>query len=282
VQTVNTKLAKSKVLVRAVTLTIGAGIFVLGSAHAVAQPVAPRAAAAPADYRVGPGDLLKITVYRATDYDSVVQVAEDGTIPFSVIGKVRVVGLTPSQVAMTLSDGLQKGGIFKDPVVNVLVQEYHYKTVFVLGNVGKPGEYPLERGGLRLSDLLARSGALIGEGVTNIKITRPDGTVEELVARDIVSGKRDREAAPGETIIVGTQSVFYISGEVMRAGSYPVEPGLTVGRAIALAGGLGPRGSRNKIKITRTGEDGQEHVVRVKSDDLIQPKDLIVIGSRIF
>jgi polysaccharide export outer membrane protein len=267
---------------RALGVIAAAAALVLSGTIAVAQPAATQGSGAPADYRVGPGDLLKLTVYRAPDYDSVVQVAEDGTIPFSVIGKVHVAGLTPSDVAATLALGLEKGGIFKDPVVNVLVQEYHYKTVFVLGNVGKPGEYPLERGGLRLSDLLARAAAVLGDGVVNVRITRPDGTNEELVARDIVSGKRDRPAAPGETIVVGTASVFYISGEVSRPGSYPIEPGLTVGRAMALAGGLSPRGSRNKIKITRTGEDSKEHVVRARSDDLVMPKDLIVIGSRIF
>jgi polysaccharide export outer membrane protein len=267
---------------RAPSVIVTAIALALSGSGAIAQPVASQASDAQANYQVGPGDILKLTVYRAPDYDGTVQVAEDGTIPFSVLGKVHIAGLTPSEVAATLSLGLEKGGIFKDPVVNVLVQEYHYRTVFVLGSVGKPGEYPLERGNLRLSDLLARAGAVLGEGVVNVRITRPDGTIQELVARDIVSGKRDRAAAPGETIVVGTPAVFYISGEVQRAGSYPIEPGLTVGRAIALAGGLSPRGSRNKVKVTRTGEDGKEHVVRAKSDDPVSPKDLIVIGSRIF
>ncbi|MDO6416069.1 SLBB domain-containing protein [Sphingomonas sp. BIUV-7] len=236
----------------------------------------------PSEYRVGPGDILKVTVYRAPDYDSVVQVAEDGTIPFSVIGNVKISGMTPSRVAALLEQGLRDGGIFKSPVVNVLVQEYHSKTVSVLGNVSKPGEYSLERGGLRLSDLLARAGATLGEGTGNVSITRPDGATENLVASDIVSGKHDRVAVAGETILIGVPPVFYISGEVQRSGSYPIEPGLTVGRAIALAGGLTPRGSRNKIKITRRKSNQDEASVKAKSSDPIVAKDLVVVGSRIF
>jgi len=261
---------------------LAAVAFILPLAGISAQlPPSPAARPASGDYRVGPGDILKVTVYRAPEYDSAVQIAADGTIAISVIGAVKVAGLTPAAIAAEIAKRLQDGGIFRNPVVNILVQEYRSRTVAVLGNVSKPGEFPLERGDLRISDLLARAGAVVGEGMGIVRLTDPNGKIDERRMVDVISGRSDGIASPGTTIFVSTPAIFYISGEVQRSGSYPIEPGLTVGRAIALAGGLTPRGSRKKVKITRL-TNGAEERIPAKDDMPIQPKDLVMIGARIF
>lgn len=236
----------------------------------------------PTAYEVGPGDILKITVYRAPTYDTIAQVADDGSITLSVIGKVQVRDLTPDRVAQAVARELKVKGIFIDPIVNVLVQEYRSKTITIIGNVGKPGEYALDRQGLRITEMLARAGASLGVGGGMIRIMKANGQQFEIPAYAVLGGQQDRVLESHDTIVVTETNTFYISGEIQRSGSYPLEPGLTLGRAIALAGGLSARGSRNKLKVTRVMGDGKEKVVRLKPGDLVQPKDLIVVGARIF
>lgn len=232
-------------------------------------------------YIVGAGDILSVTVYRAPDYSSVVEVGDDGTIVLSLIGKVEVSGLTTPAVGDAVAARLRDAGIFRAPVVNVIVQSYRSRTVSVLGAVGKPGEYPLERGQIRTSEMLARSGALLGLGGGTIQLAHGDGTRHVIAAADVLSGIADPVLSPRDTLIVNEAPNFYISGEVQKAGSYAVEPGLTIGRAIALAGGLTPRGSDNRVKITRR-EDGAERTFKADDAEMVSPKDLIVVGARLF
>lgn len=232
-------------------------------------------------YIVGTGDVLSVTVYRAPDYSSVVEVGEDGTVVLSLIGKVKVDGLTPPAIGDTVAARLREAGIFRDPVVNVIVQNYRSRTVSVLGAVGKPGEYPLERGQIRVSEMLARSGAILGLGGGTIQLSHGDGTRRTIAAADVLSGGEDPVLAPRDTLIVNEAPNFYISGEVQKAGSYTVEPGLTIARAIALAGGLTPRGSRSRVKITRR-EDAAERTFKADGAESVAPKDLIVVGARLF
>ncbi|MEE4450780.1 polysaccharide biosynthesis/export family protein [Novosphingobium resinovorum] len=257
-------------------LGLAAVLFLLPSPSGAQEVIDQRRS-----YVVGTGDVLSVTVYRAPDYSSVVEVGEDGTIVLSLIGKVKVDGLTPPGIGDAVAARLREAGIFRDPVVNVLVQSYRSRTVSVLGAVGKPGEYPLERGQIRISEMLARSGAILGLGGGSIHLMRSDGSQRTIPAADVLSGGVDLVLAPQDTLIVNPAPSFYISGEVQKAGSYTVEPGLTIGRAIALAGGLTPRGSRSRVRITR--QDGEEErTFKAKEGEDVAPKDLIVVGSRLF
>jgi len=250
---------------------------VLVSTDAVAQSAADQPI-----YEVGSGDVLKITVYGTNAYDAQVQVSADGEIPVNELGEVAVSGLSPAQIASKLASEFRRRGILIDPIVNVIIEEYRSQKVSVLGNVARPGEYILDRSGLKITDLLARSGAILGKGAGIIRITSSEGVQLDLLAIDVMSGALDREARPNETIIVTEAPTFFILGEVQRPGSYPIEPGLTMERAVALAGGLTPRGARNKLEVTRKTEDGQEKAVKADREDEVLPNDLIRVGSRIF
>jgi len=239
-------------------------------------------AADQANYEVGPGDVLTVTVYGTNVYDTQVQVSADGTIPINELGEVDVGGLSPAQIASKLASEFRRNGILVDPVVNVLIEEYRSQKVSVLGNVARPGEYVLDRTGLKLTDLLARSGAILGQGGGIVRVTNAAGLQSDLPAIKVMSGELDRPAQPNDTIIVTEAPTFYILGEVQRPGSYPIEPGLTMERAVALAGGLTPRGARNKLRVTRMATDGRETTVKADREDEVLPNDLIRIGSRIF
>ncbi|WP_299310270.1 SLBB domain-containing protein [uncultured Croceicoccus sp.] len=259
-----------------------ASLALLGAPAFAAIAAAQEIAAPQSLYEVGEGDVLQINVYGTDVYDALVQVSADGTIPVGELGEVMVGGLSATQVGERLALEFRRRGILRDPVVNVVVQEYKSKRVSVLGNVARPGEYVLDRAGMRLTDLLARSGANLAQGASVIRITNAKGEMVEIPASDVVSGERDRVAQPYETIVVTEAPTFYILGEVQNPGAYPLEPGLTMERAMALAGGLTPRGSRNKLKVTRKAPNGVEISGKVDRDAEIRPNDLIRVGARIF
>ena len=234
-----------------------------------------------AAYLVGAGDVLAVTVYRAPDYNSVVEVAEDGTIVLNAVGRVQASGMTPAQVGNEIMRRLQSGGIFRDPLVNVMVQTYRSRTVSVLGAVGKPGEYPLDRGGLTITEILARAGATLGVGGGTVRVVRRDGTQQDLPAEQLLAGAANQRLQPHDTLIVTESATFYISGEVQRPGNFPLEPGLTMERAIALAGGITQRGARSRLKVTRH-EGAADAIIRAKLQDPVKPRDLILVGARLF
>lgn len=243
----------------------------------------PARAAQANDYRIGPGDVLKITVYRAPDMESTVRVSDQGAVSVPSIGALKVADLTASEVADKIATELKTRGIFLQPSVNVLVTEMHSKTVSVLGAVLKPGEIVLDRPGLTISEILARAGATFTSNAGRVSIVdSAAGTKEQLSLADLASGAHDRPVHPGEVLFVQPPPTFFIRGEVNHAGEYPVTPGLTVGKAIALGGGLTDRGSASRVRLERRGPDGAVTKRSVRGKIAVEPGDLLIIGARLF
>ncbi|WP_420137413.1 polysaccharide biosynthesis/export family protein [Sphingomonas sp.] len=235
------------------------------------------------DYRIGAGDVLKVSVYRATDMESTVRVSDQGKIVLPAIGELTVADKTAAEVATMVAAGLKARGIFLDPSVNVLVTEFHSKTVSVLGAVQKPGEIILDRPNLTISEVLARAGTTFTAASGFVSVVDAGGTHEQFALSDLASGGRDRIARPGEVFFVQAPPSFFIRGEVTKAGEYPLTPGLTVGKAIAIGGGLTDRGSASKVRIERHAPDGTVIVQKsVKGDVALQPGDLLIVGARLF
>ncbi|MFS0735488.1 polysaccharide biosynthesis/export family protein [Sphingomonas sp. 1P06PA] len=239
---------------------------------------------AAANYLVGPGDLLAINVYRSPDLQTQVRVSGDGTILFPSIGQVKVADMTASQIADQIGKLLKDGGILVSPSVNVLVSEVRSKTVSVMGSVARPGQVPLDRPNMTLTEVLSLAGATFGTGSGIVTVMMgPDASArEQFRIAELVSGAKDRAARPGETLVVQAAPTVYVSGEVGRPGAFPVEANMTVGQAVALGGGVTPRGSRNRIEIQRKNADGTTTIIKAKQDTAVLPDDLIVVKQRLF
>ena len=100
--------------------------------------------AAAIDYRLGSGDIVRITVYDHPELQMDARVDEQGKINFPLIGAVTVAGETLSSAQTHMENQLSKGGFLKNPQVNLIVTQYRSKQVSVLGQVSRPGKYPLE------------------------------------------------------------------------------------------------------------------------------------------
>jgi len=96
-----------------------------------------------AGYLIGPGDVLNINVWRETEITQKLVVRPDGMITLPLIGDVPATGQTPEQLAEVVSKKLES--VLTSPQVSVIVAEVHSKFYVVVGQVAKPGEYPLTR-----------------------------------------------------------------------------------------------------------------------------------------
>ena len=274
----------------AITLPVAGSPLVAQSGGIMTGTGAPQqsgpSAGAAADYRVGAGDLLSISVYRSPDLQQSTRIGTDGTISFPSLGKVQVADMTAGDIAAKLADGLKAKGILVNPSVNVLVSEIRSKVVLVMGAVARPGEVPLDRPNLTLAAVLARAGATFGTGggiVTVMEGKQENAPHVQMRISDLVSGASDRDARPGEILVVQSAPMIYVSGEVGRAGSFPLEADMTVGQAIALGGGITPRGSQSRIRLSRKGAEGTVQVLKnVTFDTKVQADDLIYVRQRLF
>lgn len=255
------------------------------------QPLPEASAAQPADYRLealGMGDMIRVSVFRNPDLTTEARVSERGTILFPLIGEISVTGLTPTQVSKQIADKLRAGRFVVDPEVTVSIAQVNSRQVAVLGNVQKPGRYPLDATTAKVTDLIALAGGIAPTGSDQITVmTTRNGRTERReidLAAMIRSGDltQNLDLQAGDTLYVGRAPMIYVTGEVSRAGAYRVEKDMTVMQAIALGGGITPRGTERGIRIHRKNGDGQIHRMEAKLTDPVQTDDVIFVRESLF
>lgn len=280
------------------TAAIAMGVAVLTSLAAAQQPSTPSATARAAppptasaganEYVLGPGDIIKISVFENPDLLTETRVSEGGTITFPLIGKVPVGGLTPAAAEARMAHMLREGKFLIDPQVTVLVEQIHGSQVAALGQFNRPGRYPLETMQMRLSDLMAAAGGIAPTGADTVIFTgHRDGKPvwrEIDVSRMFVKNQLDEDFVlqAGDILFVDRFPLFYIYGEVQRPGSYRVERGMTMVQALAAGGGLTPRGTQRGLRVRRPNTKGEMMDIRVDLGDRVQPDDVIYVQEGAF
>jgi polysaccharide export outer membrane protein len=237
---------------------------------------------------LGTGDTIRITVFQNPDLTTEARVSEQGTVQFPLIGEVAVSGQTPVGAANRVAEQLKKGQFLKNPQVNVAVVLLRSRQVSVLGHVVRPGRYALDDTSSKLTDILALAGGITatGDDTITLVLTR-NGHVSKLdidLAKMYRSGdlSSNIEVQNGDTIFVQPAPVFYIYGEVQRAGAYRLQPNMIVMHALSLGGGLTPRGTDRGLKIHRRLPDGIVHKLDAKPVDTVLPDDVIYVRESLF
>jgi polysaccharide export outer membrane protein len=225
------------------------------------QPALLTRASANDGVRIGGGDLLLISVLGASDFNHEVRVATDGSVSLPFIGSVKVVGLTPREVATDLQGRLSQGGYFNNPQVSVFVKEYATQGVSVLGEVQKPGVYPLY-GARTLFDVISAAQGTTPVAGNKVYITHRDRPQQPEIVKLSYDPTGETHSnvpvLPGDTVIVQKASMMYVVGNVQKpTGIAMVDPGLTVLKAIALAQGITPNAALDKARLVRKTSDGQ-------------------------
>jgi polysaccharide biosynthesis/export protein len=233
------------------------------------------AAAADANYLLGPGDVLKISVYNNPDLSLEARVTEAGTISFPLLGEVSVGGGSAPDAERKIASQLESGGFVKRPQVNILVSQFQSKLVSVLGSVNKPGRYPLDRA-TGLADLLALSGGVTPDGSDLVTIVgkagKSDYDLNNIIGK--TDGARNVPLTGGEIVYVHARDVS-VMGQVNRPGKYSVVGGVrTVADFLSVAGGINPAGA--DVVVVTTVRAGKPERIEVDVDALFRGNDATI------
>ena len=244
------------------------------------------------DYRIGPEDVLRIAVYGHPDLTQTVAVQADGSFVFPLLGRVPAADLAPPELEGRLAELLGRDYI-REPQVAVTVQEYRSKIVFVVGEVARPGLYPLV-GTRRLVEVLAKAGPMTARAGSEVVIVRsrsaearpvlPSEVGASEAAAEVIrvdlhaieAGDLDKNVAllPRDTVFVPAAPRVFVSGRVPDPGRYAFAPGTTVRQAIGLAGGSARAASH--VRVLREVE-GRAREMELGLDDLVQAGDTVVV-----
>lgn len=241
-----------------------------------------------ADYTLGPGDVIRIQVFQNPDLTVETRVAESGQITYPLIGTLPVGGLAIAAAEKKIAEALQNGGFVQAPQVNIVVLQVRGNQVAVLGQVNRPGRFPLETLDMRLTDLLALAGGISanGDDMVIFNGVRAGLSVRKQIdVPALLAGDKNQEnpvLAGGDIIYVQRAPVFYIYGEAQRPGGYRIERGMTLMQALAIGGGPTPRGSEQRLKVYRQNGQQKPQVVDLELTDLVRPNDVLFVPERIF
>ena len=114
----------------------------------------------PGDYTLGPGDTIRILVFQNPDLTLETRVSESGTINYPLVGTVHVGGLPLGEASKQIASALKSGGFVQQPQVNIVLLEVRGNQVSVLGEVNRPGRFPLETFNTHISEMLAMAGGI--------------------------------------------------------------------------------------------------------------------------
>jgi len=237
---------------------------------------------------LGEGDSIRITVFQNPDLTTETRISQRGTITFPLIGEVVMAGLTPAGAEAEIAKQLVRGKFVLKPQVSLNVVRVRSRQVSVLGQVARPGRYPLDDTSSNLTDILALAGGVTpaGDDFVTVMVTRNGKTarleINVPTMYRIGDLSRNLQLENGDTIFVQRAPVFYIYGEVQRAGSYRLEQAMTVMQALSVGGGVTPRGTDRGLKIRRRKPDGTFQAIDAHLTDPVQPDDVIYVRESLF
>lgn len=171
------------------------------------------------DYLIGAEDILEISVWRNPDLSRVVQVRPDGKISLPVVRDIVVIGKTPSQLGDELTKKLRE--YVQNPVVAISVKEVNSYNVFLLGEVLKPGKYPLKSKTTLLQGITIAGGFTPVAARNQVVIFRFDengsgtktlsASYDDIVLRGGIG--QNLELKAGDTVVVPSETMVVFPGQ---------------------------------------------------------------------
>jgi polysaccharide export outer membrane protein len=270
--------------------------------QAEASPSTPTPTVAADDYRVGPEDVLAISVTDAPEFSGRFRVNQSGYLVMtSLPNPVKAEGLTPMELSTELRKALEDAKLYRDPTVNVFVEEYHSRSVTIVGAVTKPGVYPLRKRttviqAISEAGLMPTTGnrvTLIPANAGSSSEPKASETTQTFELGKLMSGKDSSvtvEVHDGDVINVATADVVYVVGAVTKPGGFVQQDrsaGVTALQAIALAEGMTSVAAAHSGMIIRRNADGSARenipidlgkIMSGKQGDTpLQPNDILFV-----
>jgi len=249
--------------------------------------------------KLGPGDLLAISVYDSPELTRTIRVGADGAIRLPMMKQlIQVQGMMPGEVETVVAEALRQEELIVDPLVSVTVAEYHSRPISVMGAVKKPVTFQAEAP-VTLLNALARAEGLSPEAGQEILITRsprggPDVTAalaQRIRVRDLIDGAdpaANVTLTGGEEIRIPEGGRIYVVGNVKKPGAFVLQDQAqsSVLEALAQAEGLLPYAGKQAYIYRAEGGNGGKNEIAVqlrkimdrKSPDVaLQPNDILYI-----
>ena len=271
-----------------------------------------------ADYLLGPGDLLEISVFGVDDFNREARVSSSGSITVPFLGRITAEGITGAELEEALTRLIIEKDLIRNPQVSVFIKEYRSQPVYILGAVNQPGQYMITRwftildavtlaGGLKSQ--IAENYALVQRRRTSARKERsedrPADSQEshpEILRVDLRGLLEEGDIAMNIPIVGGDiiqiperkVEIFYVVGDVGRAGAYEFprddERELMATQALAWAGGPGKTANMKGGTLIRYDDSGQlttiainfQNIIKGKEPDFaVHPRDVIFIPGSI-
>jgi polysaccharide biosynthesis/export protein len=247
---------------------------------------------------LGPGDVLRVSVYDNPDLSQEVTIGADGAFSYPLIGRVQAAGLSVHQLESLLATRFAEGYLVS-PQVGVTVLQHKSQQVYVMGAVSKPGPYPLQRQTTLLEALSAAGGTTPEAGFEVIlthaadksalpsapsQVSAANGqpavrvSLEQLMAGGVPQRITLQD---GDVIYVPAAAFVYVTGEILRPGRYRLEKDTTVHKAVTLAGGFTKFAATKSMTVQRM-VDGKRLDFQAGPDDLLQAEDVVVVRPSLF
>lgn len=256
-------------------------------------PSTAQSSQAALEYIVGTQDRLSITVVDEPTLTRVVTVGSDGSFDYPFIGQVKATGLTVRAIQQDITTRL-KEKYLRNPQVAIEVEAYRSQVIYVWGQVKTPGSVTL-MGNISLTEALAKAGSPTPDAGAYIEINRRPRQVaaagdahakpvaERISMADLQSGRaQEILLSDGDTVFVPKAEMFFVTGFVRNGGPFLHEAGMTVSKAVSMAGGATEKGSRSRIRITRIVNGKQVVMKDVKLEDLVEPGDSVEVLPRLW
>ncbi len=244
-----------------------------------------------ADYKIGPEDLLEISIFQVKEMTSTVRVSGNGYIGLPLAGRIKASGHTVSGLEDVIAKKLDR--YLQHPTVSVFIKEYRSQPISVVGAVKTPKVY-YAKGMTRLLDVLSMAGGLTptAGNVCIVEQVSRDGKCQHKSVIDLDhllakgDARLDIPLEAGDIVDVPEGGVFFIDGGVKAPGSYSIKGTTTLTQAVTMAKGFLFEAEKNDIKIYRDDGRPRRKVIRVKysqiidgkrPDIVLKDKDIIVV-----
>jgi polysaccharide export outer membrane protein len=256
--------------------------------NAFAQ-TAPTSSVAGVEPILGAGDAIRVTVFQNPDLSVDTRITELGQVSFPLIGNVTLSGLTVTAAQDKIAKLLKDGGFVVRPQVSIALTQVKSSQVSILGQVSKPGRYPIENTTSRVSEMIAAAGGVLpgGSDVVTLVGSRNGKPVKYDIDLPSIlqTGKRELDivVVNGDILHVDREQKIFIYGEVQKPGAYRWERGMNVLQAMVQAGGLTQRGTERGIRIHRRDPNGgPAKILEPKMNDPLERDDVINVRESVF
>ncbi|OGU15809.1 MAG: hypothetical protein A2076_14510 [Geobacteraceae bacterium GWC2_53_11] len=205
------------------------------------------------EYILGPGDIVKLSVWGAVDLRQELTVDRNGELMIPRVGLVRVWGVSFDKAKVAINDAIKR--LYRNYEMNLTLEKLRSVQVYVVGEVAKPGRYHVSAQGTIINALAAAGGPSANGSLRSIRITRGNQLIETVDLYDmLLSGDRSKDVRlqNGDTIFVSVIGpVVAVAGEVGRPAIYELKGKTSLSQVLKMAGGISASGSLARIQVER-------------------------------